>query len=137
MNLQKGQHTLEAAGAMGRVSMWWDTLKFSVLNSLPAGKTLDFDDIFERLVADVNQVEGDAEDTPAAESAQNVEAIQVRQVVRVPPIAHSQHGQMQDNCSAEGGFEEGQGEGEAQAGKAHQRVSAFAESFPPAVGTLR
>ncbi|KAJ7918868.1 hypothetical protein B0H13DRAFT_1573181, partial [Mycena leptocephala] len=47
----------------------WETFKSSVLNSLPSGTTLDFDDVSERLIADVTRVDGDADEVPNAESA--------------------------------------------------------------------
>ncbi|KAJ7439691.1 hypothetical protein B0H11DRAFT_1637861, partial [Mycena galericulata] len=47
----------------------WESFKSSTLNGLGAGATLNFDDVSERLIAEVTRVEGDTEETPATESA--------------------------------------------------------------------
>ncbi|KAJ7780800.1 hypothetical protein DFH07DRAFT_685686, partial [Mycena maculata] len=50
-------------------SLKWESFKFSIINAVPSGKTLDFDDVSERLIAEVTRVEGDAEENTPAESA--------------------------------------------------------------------
>ncbi|KAJ7767377.1 hypothetical protein DFH07DRAFT_720965, partial [Mycena maculata] len=50
-------------------SLKWESFKSSTINAVPSGQNLDFDDISERLIAEVTRVEGDAEENTPAESA--------------------------------------------------------------------